>query len=389
MAGLMEKEGIDLCLLSGKENINYFAGYDFGELQMDDKYFNCFLVISRDAGPGPVLIVGEGNEGTASMSWLKDRRFFKYDKKQFMGAQYSSLLEEVIREKSSSKESIGLELGPGMRLDYNILRFVGEKFPGREVRDCSAIIWKLRMVKSAAEIACLRKSCQITCRGYEEGFSSISQGRQEKEISAIMGAKMMEEGADCFGSGIIMFYSGKDRQTWCDGLPSQYRLRKGDLIQVDGGCSYMGYKSDLVRMACVGDPSREQQDNFKIALEAFNESVDAVKEGVRCSDLWMQAEKVWSRHGYDRFIKNRRADNWCTNGHGIGLDIHEPPAISLAEDRMLEEGMVITIEAFNTHNGTWPLRDAEWWYLIENMVLVKKEGCQVLSNSMDNNLWIA
>jgi Xaa-Pro aminopeptidase len=186
-----------------------------------------------------------------------------------------------------------------------------------------------------------------------------------------------------------MIYSGLDRETWCDGLPSDYCFKKGDLIQVDGGCSYKGYKSDIIRMACVGKPDREQEDNFKIALEAFDRSAEAVREGVRCRDVWMQAEKVWSRHGFTDFIKNRRSDNWCTNGHGIGLDIHEPPAISLAEEELLKSGMVITIEAFNTHNGTWPLRDARWWYLIENIVLVKKGGCEILSSSMDNDLWIA
>ena len=389
LSALMDLNNIDQCILTGKENINYFAGYDFGELQIDDKYFNCFLIISRDHNSGPVLLVGEGNEGTASMSWIKDRRFFKYNKRQFMGAQYDGLLKEVIHEKSTKNNILGLEIGPGMKPDYHVYRFLRDNFANMKIKDCSGIIWKLRKIKSPGEIEVIRKSCEITCRGYIEGFKSIHEGVEEKNISSIMGAKMMEEGADCFGSGVVMLYSGKDRGTWCDALPSNYCLRKGDLAQVDGGCSYRGYKSDIMRMASVGKPDRTQSDNFKIALEAFYKSVELVKDGIACKKIWLQAEKIWSKYGLDDFIKNRRKDNWCTNGHGVGLDIHEPPVISLAEDEELRSGMVITIEAFNTHNGTWPLKDAEWWYVIENMILVKENSYEILSSFMDNELWIA
>ena len=142
-------------------------------------------------------------------------------------------------------------------------------------------------------------------------------------------------------------------------------------------------------MACLGKPTRGQLDNFKIAMEAFNSSAEIVKAGVMCREIWLQAEKVWSRYGFKDFVRHRRQDNWCTNGHGIGLDIHEPPAISLAEEELLRSGMVVTIEAFNTHNGSWPLKDARWWYLIENMVLVTEDGHEVLSSTMDNDLWVA
>ena len=71
MAKLMDLKNMDLCIISGKENINYFAGYDFGELQMNDKYFKCFLIIPRDFRTGPILIVGEGNEGTAVGKYLR------------------------------------------------------------------------------------------------------------------------------------------------------------------------------------------------------------------------------------------------------------------------------------------------------------------------------
>jgi Xaa-Pro aminopeptidase len=211
----------------------------------------------------------------------------------------------------------------------------------------------------------------------------------EKYIASLMGARMLREGADCFGSGVIMIYSGRERETWCDGLPTDYRLKKGDLVQVDGGFAFEGYKSDIIRMACIGKPSNEQKKNYEIAKEASIKSINSIREGISCREVWKEAEKVWKKYGYEDFINGRKKANWCANGHGIGLDIHEPPVISLAEKELLKNGMVITIEAFNTHNGIWPLKKAEWWYVIEDLVLVKKDGYELLSDTMSNDLWIA
>ncbi|MCL5987148.1 MAG: Xaa-Pro peptidase family protein [Actinobacteria bacterium] len=385
----MEKYDIDFLLITSKENLNYFVGYDFGELDIDDKYFYCFGILPKDMNLKPTLIVGEGNEGTASASWVEDKRFFGYGKKQFMGLNYIEILTEVINEKGLAKSNFGLELGLGMNLRYDIFKNISENFKQSKFIDAVPLIWDLRKIKSSFEVEMIRRACEITCSGYIEGFKALKEGVSEKYIASVMGMKMLKEGADCFGSGIIMLYSGRDRITWCDGLPSDYKLRKGDLLQVDGGCTVSGYKSDILRMACIGKPSREQEKNYEIAKEASMMSIQSVGEGVNCSQVWKEAEKVWIKHGYEEFVKNRKNANWCSNGHGVGLDIHEPPAISEGEEEILKEGMVITIEAFNTHNGTWPLKDAEWWYLIEDILLVKKNGCEVLSNKMGSELWVA
>ena len=386
---LMDKYDIDFLLITSKENINYFMGYNFGELEMDDKYFYCFGILPKDMSLKPALIVGEGNEGTASMSWVEDKRFFKYNKKQFMGIQYIDLLTEVIKDKGLEKSNLGLELGPGMNLRYDVFKKISENFKENKFIDASKLIWDVRKIKSNLEIETIREACRITCSGYIEGFKALREGVTEKYIASVMGSKMIEEGADCFGSGIIMLYSGKERGTWCDGLPSDYKLEKGDLVQVDGGFTFKGYKSDIMRMACIGKPSRDQERNYEVAKEASVRSIEAIKEGVSCSQIWKEAEKVWLKYGYEEFIGNRRKSNWCANGHGIGLDIHEPPTISLMEEELLKSGMVIAIEPLNTHNGTWPLKNAEWWYVIEDLVLVKRDGYEILSSMMDNDLWIA
>lgn len=385
---LMGKYNIDLLLITSKENINYFMGYDFGELEIDDKYFYCFGILPKDMSLKPTLIIGEGNEGTASISWVEDRRFFTYSKKQFMGMQYIDLLIEIIKEKGLNKSNLGLELGPGMNLRYDIFKEITGRLKRNNFVDASKLIWDVRKIKSNLEIETIREACRITCSGYIEGFKALREGVTEKYIASVMGSKMIEEGADCFGSGIIMLYSGKERETWCDGLPSDYKLKKGDLVQVDGGFTFKGYKSDIMRMACIGKPTKDQEKNYEVAKEASAKSIEVIKEGVGCSQIWKEAEKVWLKYGYEEFVRNRKEKNWCANGHGIGLDIHEPPTISLMEEELLKSGMVITIEAFNTHNGTWPLKDAEWWYVIEDLILVKKNGYEILSNMMSNDLWI-
>ncbi len=386
---LMEKYNIDLLLITCRENINYFIGYDTGLYNIGDKYFHCFGVLPRDARLKPAFLIREGNEGTASSVWVQDKRFWKCSKGEYGGAPYIDMLIEVLKEKGLSNAKIGLELDPGMGLRYGIFKDLSENLKDHSFIDSSLLIWELRKVKSELEVDTIKKACDITCSGYLEGFSAIKEGISEKYIASTIGARMMKEGADTFGSGVIMIYSGSERETWCDALPSDYELKKGDLLQIDGGCTFRGYKSDIMRMAVIGKPSEQQKTNYEIAKEAYQAGLEIVKEGTRCDEVWKEGAKVWSKHGYIDFVNNRKQSNWCIDGHSIGLDIHEPPYISLVEPEVLKSGMVITIEFFNTHNGTWPLRDAKWWYVIVNMIVVRKDGAEVLSNKMKNDLWIA
>ena len=332
----MEKFDIDLLIVSSKENINYFIGYDTGLFNIDDKYFQCFGLLPKDVSLKPAFLIREGNEGTASASWVEDKRFWKCSKGNYGGASYIDLLLDVLKEKGLDKINIGLELDNGMNLRYDIFKNMSENLRSNNFVDASKIIWEIRKIKSDLEIKMIKKACDITCAGYIEGFKAIKEGVSERHIAAIMGAKMMKEGADCFGSGTIMLYSGKERETWCDALPSDYRLKKGDLLQVDGGCTFKGYKSDIMRMACVGMPSKKQKDNFDIAKEAYLNALEIVKEGARSNQIWKEGEKVWLKYGYSNFIKNRKKSNWCIDGHGIGLDVHEPPNISLVEQEVLK-----------------------------------------------------
>jgi Xaa-Pro aminopeptidase len=385
----MKAGGIDALIVTGRENINYFMGFSTGLYNIDDKYFNCFGILPADMSLKPTFVVREGNEGTASLGWVEDKRFWACTRGEYGGVAHADTILEVLREKGLNRARIGLEYGASMDLKHEIYKDLEHKLSGTLLLDGSPVIWGCRKVKSDREIEIIRKACDITCQAYMKGFEEIKEGVSEIHIAKAISAIMTEEGADLFGPGVIMMYSGRERETWCDALPSDYVLKKGDLLQIDGGCTFGGYKSDIMRMACVGRPTREQADNYEIAREAYHSGLEAVKEGVRCSDVWRAGMKIWLKHGLRDFVENRKKANWCIDGHSIGLDIHEPPNIGLADDGELKENMVITLEFFNTHNGTWPLKDAQWWYVMENIIRVKKDGCEVLSSRMPDDLWIA
>ena len=388
-SGFMEEAGLDALIITCRENIKYFMGFNTGLYNIDDKYFNCFGILPADMGLKPTLVIREGNEGTASLSWVEDKRFWPCTRGEYGGVAHTETILEVLREKGLNRARIGLELGTSMGLKHELYKDLEHKLVGALLLDGSPVIWDCRKIKSDMEVEFIRKACDITCGAYMKGFQEIKRGTSEKQIARTIYAAMTREGADLFGPGVIMMYSGRKRETWCDALPSDYVLEEGDLLQVDGGCTFGDYKSDIMRMACVGKPTREQADNYNVARDAYYSGLEKVREGVRCSDVWKEGMKVWLKHGFDDFVKNRKRANWCIDGHSIGLDIHEPPNIGLAVDEELKENMVITLEFFNTHNGTWPLKDARWWYVIENIVRVKKEGCEVLSSRMPDDLWIA
>jgi Xaa-Pro aminopeptidase len=134
---------------------------------------------------------------------------------------------------------------------------------------------------------------------------------------------------------------------------------------VDSGVILRGYCSDLTRTVHVGRVSREERRWYKTVVEAQLAGVAAVTPGKTAAEVDQAARQVLRREGLDRYFTH-------STGHGVGLEIHEPPRLAKGQTERLEPGMVITVEPGIYLPNQGGIR-------IEDMVVVSEHGCHVLT----------
>jgi Xaa-Pro aminopeptidase len=147
--------------------------------------------------------------------------------------------------------------------------------------------------------------------------------------------------------------------------PTAERLASGQLVVVDMGAVQDGYCSDMTRMLFLGSPGAKVKRTYRAVLEAQLAGIDAVRAGVPAGRVDAAARKVLKGYGLDRAFVH-------STGHGLGLEIHEPPRIGKKDKTRLEAGMAITIEPGVYLEGFGGIR-------IEDTVVVTPTGCEILT----------
>ncbi len=218
---------------------------------------------------------------------------------------------------------------------------------------------RLRLRKSAYEVSCLQKAQAIADKSFAALLERIHIGMTEKEVAAeltYLGSKFGSEGPSfdpIVGSG--------PNGAMCHAVPSDRKLREGDLVVIDFGCIYNGYHSDMTRTIAVGEVDDTSRKIYAIVLEAHQRALAAVKAGVTGKALDAVARDYITEQGYGDCFGH-------SLGHGFGLLIHEEPRASIVSDTPLEAGMTVTIEPGVYIEGKCGVR-------IEDCVIVTGDGC--------------
>ena len=224
-------------------------------------------------------------------------------------------------------------------------------------------IEELRMVKSPNEIAAIRRSVQTNSQAFEQGAARVKVGMKEQDLAAELEYRMRRLGAEKPSFETIV--AGGERSALPHAQPTAARFENGQLIVVDMGALQDGYCSDMTRMLFLGKPSAKVKRTYKAVLEAQLAGIDAVRAGARTAAVDGAARKVLRGYGLDQaFIHS--------TGHGLGLEIHEPPRLGKRDKGRLKAGMAITIEPGVYLEGFGGIR-------IEDTVLVTDKGCEILT----------
>ncbi|TNK91874.1 type I methionyl aminopeptidase [Mycoplasmopsis pullorum] len=202
-------------------------------------------------------------------------------------------------------------------------------------------------IKSKDAIEKITKSCQILAEVKQIIYDFVRPGVSLKDIDQLAFKEIIARGAKPAFLGLYDFPATaciSVNEELIHGIPSNYVLKEGDIVSVDLGCDYKGYKSDSAFTKGVGKISEEDQRLIDVAIEAFNVGLRAIKPGARVGDI---------SYAIGTYIKSQNLytpSEFC--GHGIGLELHEDPNIPNSGRKgtgpLLRDGMVICIEPMIT-----------------------------------------
>jgi Xaa-Pro aminopeptidase len=222
------------------------------------------------------------------------------------------------------------------------------------------LVWELRKVKDAEEIELMRKAGELTCEGMKAAYEFVRPGVREFEAAAEIEYAMRRKGS--WGTAFDTIVASGVRSAYPHGGCTDREIREGDLVVVDIGASYRYYRSDMTRTLVAGKPLEKQKRLYEIVKTAQQSAVQAIKPKVKAKDIDATARKVIEEAGYGEYFVH-------SLGHGVGLEVHEPPTLGQQSKDKLMIGNVVTVEPGIYIVDFGGIR-------IEDIVLVKERGVE-------------
>jgi len=225
------------------------------------------------------------------------------------------------------------------------------------------IVETLRMVKDEDELALMKEAALLGCQLFEQIVGVMRPGMREIEVAAELEHQARLLGAE--GMSFETIVASGARSAMPHGRATVAPLPRRGFVTLDFGIILNGYCSDMTRTVFLGTPKPTERDAYHAVLEAQECAVAAVAAGVSCAEVDEAARSVLRRKGLGETFSH-------STGHGVGLEIHEPPRVGAGQKSRLEQSMVVTIEPGIYLPGQFGIR-------IEDMVAVTREGCEVLT----------
>ena len=231
------------------------------------------------------------------------------------------------------------------------------------LRQAPSLIERSRMLKDAEEIAKIRAAILLGANLFDVILKTIRPGVKESEVAAELEYAARRAGAE--GMSFPTIIAGGERSSLPHGRASEAAIPRSGFVVCDFGVILSGYCSDMTRTVYVGRPTSEARRVYESVRRAQEAAIEAVQPGVTVGEVDQTARKLLKKNNLDRYFTH-------STGHGVGLEIHEPPRVAAGQAEVLRPGMVITIEPGVYIPGKFGVR-------IEDMVVVTERGCQVLT----------
>lgn len=335
----MRDENLNAYVVMRPENVRYLSGFSGGETTLFITLENAVL--------------------------LTDFRYIEQAKAEApafeiidAGQNHFAKLAEIGREV----HRVGFEGDYITYVDFGKLK---DAFSEAELFSLPNLVSNLRSVKDDSEIGLIRQAVKIADNAFKEVLMTIEIGQTEEEIGLNLEYSMRRAGAS--GGSFDFIVASGLRSAMPHGTASPKRIQAGEFLTMDFGAIYQGYCSDITRTVFIGDPEDKHRDVYATVLRAQMAGIQAVAPGRSGKEVDAVARTIIEEAGYGDYFGHGL-------GHSVGLAIHEGPNLNKREERLLQPGMVVTVEP--------GIYIPDWGGVrIEDIVLVTESGCEVLTQA--------
>ena len=314
-------------------------------------------------------------EFNASESWLlvtlkqsfyiTDFRYILEAQKGLKGIsikQYTKTIHEALFELVSSLKikKIGFD---DRHISLNTYEQLKKKCPRSvSLLTVNSLVEDLREIKEPKEIAQIKKALGIHFKAYDFLKNIVRPGISEKEVLFELENYVKKQNVGFSFSPIIA--SGPN-SCFPHACVTDRMIKNNEPVLIDMGIDVNGYKSDLTRMFFLGKIPHSYSEMYEKVRRAQQKAILSIRAGVKASVVDGQARKYLEKFGLAKYFGH-------SLGHGVGLEIHEAPRLFQTSNAILKENMIVTVEPAVYIPKQYGIR-------IEDMVLVHKQGCEVLS----------
>jgi Xaa-Pro aminopeptidase len=354
---VMRQYKLDGILLTTPQNIRYFTGYDS---QFWESPTRPWFVVVPTSGK-PIGIVPEIGESEFKKTWLDDTKTWPSPRPEDEGI---SIVKSTLEHLTKIHGQIGAEFGKEMaiRMPVRDLFKLKENL-NTNIVDGSDAIWEMRMIKTNAEVERIKHICSIASDAYYDLPSKLNIGDTEREAVNKLKIDIINRGADNvpFMPGI----SGKGGVSQIVCGPSDKVIKNGDILFIDTGSTFDGYFCDFDRNFAFGSATSEVEKVNEILWNATEAGINAAKPGVSTFDIFNTMNKIISDG-------NAVGNNVGRLGHGLGLQLTEPPSHRPGDNTIIKENMVLTIEP--------GMEYAKGKMIVhEENVVIRKDGAELIT----------
>lgn len=337
-AAALEKNGLDAAVVFSQHNVRALTGVDCD---------NACLLVSR-------------------------RKILFYTDFRYVPAveRLAPYLEIADIAKLSGKRPLSVrgvkfgKVGYEASMPHSRYLRLEKVFPKADLVDVEGELTALRAVKTEGEIAAIRAAAQLNDRIWAEASARFAPGMTERDMARIIKHLMIEHGdGEAFETIVCIGENAAE----CHHVPDDTKWDGRKPILVDMGVKLGGYASDMTRNIAGPRPSKLYRKVYGLVREANERAIAAAKGGISASRLDAVARGFLEKNSFGKAFGH-------SLGHGVGLEVHEAPAVSRMSKTVLKPGMVITIEPGVYLPGNLGVR-------VEDLVLITEEGCEVLSSS--------
>lgn len=275
----------------------------------------------------------------------------------FIDSRYYSAVKKSLDKSwrvvlGSEKEALDYieQSGKPLYLDYRYttLAFNDKLFKrGIEVRDCSAELVELMLIKSDEELAKIKKACAIAEKAFKKTLSILKVGVKESEVATYLETEFKRLGASGPSFETIVAFGANAAVP--HHKTGAKKLTPDTVVLMDFGCLYKGYCSDMTRTVFFGKPSKEFVKAYAAVYKAHMATYEGIYEGIDCVAVDKIARDSLIYDGYGKYFTH-------SLGHGVGVNIHEAPSLSPKGKGTVQNGVVHSIEPGVYIDGKFGIR---------------------------------